>query len=395
MSDIGSGASVRAGSVDGLAVRLRPAPDREPLVAAGAVLLAMAALVIDLRMTQWALGPKFLVLLVISAVILGLGWSALPGGVVARPYQSMLLIAGLILLIFTLELLAEVLGAHHSPGAGGTFWTFAAEAGVAFVSARRSRSAGCTLIGALASAISILAFIGFAFHPHGLTAVRWIILVESLVFVVGAVRLRAAHPRHATQFVNVAGILALLVSLTFLATTALTVVESRLGTAVPLSGVGPTGFGWKLYTLIAAGALIAYAVIGRAPAPGVLGILVSFTFVALVGFPSYTGGSLVFWPLFLLIVGAAAVLFGLGAGRRVAGGQPSSGVPPSGGAPPSAPRPETASPGPSPPETASPGASPGAMPPAAPPPAAPPATSTPPPSPEPPVDPPPREPDAQ
>ena len=371
MSDIGSGTSVSAGGLDGLAMRLRPSRDREVLVAAGAVLLAMAALVVELRMTQWSLGPRFLVLLVISAVILALGWSAVPGVEVARPYQSVLLVAGLIVLVFTLELLAEVLGAHHGPGSGAFFWTFAVEAGVAFASARRSRSAGCTLIGALASAISILAFISFAFHPHGLTAFRWIILLESLVLALGAVRLQAAQPRHATQLVNVAGLLTLLLAFTFLATTAITTVEARLGTTVPsLSGVGPTGFGWKLYTLVAAGALIAYAVLNRAPAPGVFGILVSFTFVVLVGFPSFTGGSLVFWPLFLLIVGAAAVIVGLGAGSRAAGVAAPSAPPPP--APP-----------PTPPASAPPPPTPSAP---APPPPTPPA---------PPLDPPPSESDPQ
>lgn len=360
-----------------VAVRLRPSPDRETAVAAGAVSLALAALVIDLRMTQWSLGPRFLVLAAITSLILALGWSAEPGGTVARPYKSTLMISGLLLLPFAMQLLAEVLGAHRAPGAGGTFWTFAAVAAVAFASARRANSAGCTLIGGLAVAISFLAFISFAFHPHGLTTFRWMMLLESVAFAIVAVRLRVAHARHATQIMNVAGLVVLLLAFTFLATTLISATEARLGTTTPIGNVGPAGFGWKLYVLVAAGGLLSFSVLNRAPAPGVLGILVSFTFVVLVGFPSLTGGSLVFWPLFLLIVGAAGVLMGLGVGRPTA-----RGVPPAPTVPPASEVPPPPAPGPPPPPAPGPPPPPPAAEPPQPPPG-PPASEPPAPTTEP------------
>ena len=45
--------------------RLRPHPHRGVVIAAGAVPLAIAAVVIDLRMTQWSLGPRFAVVALI------------------------------------------------------------------------------------------------------------------------------------------------------------------------------------------------------------------------------------------------------------------------------------------------------------------------------------------
>ncbi len=312
-------------------------------MAAGAVALAIAALVIELRMTQWALGPRFLVVAAISLFILGLGWALPPAGEVARPHQSVLMISGLLILIFALQLFAEVLGAHRGPGAGGEFWTFGVVAAVAIAAARRSGSAGCTLIAAFAAAISFLALIAWAFHPHGFSTFRWILLLETVALGVGAVRLRVPYRRHAVQLVNVAGLLALLLSFTFLAGAVIGQAEARLGTNIPVGGVAPAGFGWKLYILAVTAALIGYAVVDREPAPGVFGVVLAFMFALLVGFHGVIGGSLVFWPLFLLILGAAGVAYGLwpraggpdtpaGTGQPVA--SPASSFPPSMAPPP-------------------------------------------------------------
>src|SRR5437588_12917471 len=97
----------------GALTRMRPQAGREAPAAAGAVLLAVAAYVIELRMTQWALGPKLIVAAVIAAVILGMGWVAGPPGPATRTYQSLLLIAGLLVLVLALVFLAEVLAGHH------------------------------------------------------------------------------------------------------------------------------------------------------------------------------------------------------------------------------------------------------------------------------------------
>src|SRR3954453_4788837 len=83
--------------------RFRPDPSRGDLIAAGAVPLTLALLMLNERMTQWGLGPKF--------VILGLGCLLLLGAAVftpperpegPRPWHSVLLVTGLVLLAATL-----------------------------------------------------------------------------------------------------------------------------------------------------------------------------------------------------------------------------------------------------------------------------------------------------
>jgi hypothetical protein len=346
------------------AARLRSSEGPQLPTAVGAVSLALAAWVIDIRMTQWALGPRFIVVGVIAGLILAMGWSLPPAGPVARPHQSLLLISGLLVLILALQLLGQILAGHHHLGAGGQFWTFAVLAAIAVGAARRAASAGCTLIAAFAAAISLLAFVSWAFHPHGFGTFRWILFVESLALAAGAMRLRTTYRRHAVQLVNVAGVLALVLALTFLAGALIAQAQAGLGTSMTLGGLGSAGGGWKLYVLIATGALIAYAVMDREPAPGVIGVLLAFTFALLVGIHGLTGGSLVFWPLLLLIVGAVGLAVSLSSrppsGLGAAASAPAATPPPPGtttppaGATPPSPGTSVPPPGPSVPPAAEP-----------------------------------------
>jgi hypothetical protein len=320
--------------------RLRPQRERELLAAAGAGMLALAVYVIELRMTQWGLGPKFIVPAVVAGLILAMGWAAGPTGPETRSAQSLLLISGLLVLVLALIFLGEILAGHHGLGAGGIFWTLAVEAGVSAAAARRAGSAGCTLLAALFASASFVEFIVWVFHPHAVSTFRWILLLETLVLVAGALRLRGAYRRHGVQLVNVAGLLTLLLGLTLVGAAAIGIAESRLGTTFPIASIGSAGWGWKLYLLLATGALILFAVLDREPAPGVIGVAMALTFAVLVGLPTLTGGSLVFWPLFLLIVGGLGVAYALIAPPRSTGTAPPSGPPPpTGTAPPSGPPP--------------------------------------------------------
>ena len=103
--------------------RLRPHPHRGDVIAAGAVPLSLAAIVIELRMTQWALGPRFAVVALIAGLLLTMGVLAPLEGPSPRAYHSVLLVAGLLPMVVALQLLAEVLGASRPPGAGADFWT--------------------------------------------------------------------------------------------------------------------------------------------------------------------------------------------------------------------------------------------------------------------------------
>jgi hypothetical protein len=104
--------------------RLRPAPYRGDVTAAGAIPLALSAIVIDLRMTQWSVGVRLVVVALIAVLILTMGWLTPLDGPAPTQYHSMLLIAGLLPLLLALQLLAEALGSERPPGAGGQMWTF-------------------------------------------------------------------------------------------------------------------------------------------------------------------------------------------------------------------------------------------------------------------------------
>lgn len=280
------------------------------MIAAGAVPLALFAYVVDIRMTQWASGAKFVVVGLIALFLLTMGWLAQLEGETPRPYHSVLLVSALATAAVALPLLARLLGASHPPGTGAYVWTFALLAGIAAACARRANSAVCTLIAALVAAIAGVAFIVWVFKPHGIGTFRAIILVISLIYGGVTLSLRDRHRRHAVQFVNAAGLLTALLIVTlaeeeFLAT----VLRGQGGALVP--GAASASFGWKLYALAAGFGLVAYSCVDREPGPGYIGALVLVLFAVLVGVPSSGHGSLVGWPLFLLALGAVGMAIGL------------------------------------------------------------------------------------
>ena len=282
------------------------------MIAAGAVPLSLGAVLIELRMTQWSLGPRFVVVGSISALILAMGWLAEREREAPRPYHSTLLVAGLLPLVLALQLLAEVLGAHRPPGSGADFWTFAAEAAIAGAAARRANSAACTLIAALAGAVAVQALVGWVFHPHGLGTFRALLLVLTLAFAAGAVRLRDLHRRHAVQLVNAGGLMAVALAATYnvIGLALVPALRTPLFDA-NLEGPGSAPFGWKLYLLAVGLGLVAYAGADREPGPAYIGLAVLVSFVLLAGVAGLGRGTLVGWPLLLLVIGAGGLVLGL------------------------------------------------------------------------------------
>jgi hypothetical protein len=293
--------------------RVRPHPHRGPVIAAGAVPLALAAIVIELRMTQWSLGPRFVVVALIAALLLTMGLLAELEGDAPRAYHSVLLASGLLPMIVALQLLAEVLGAHRPPGAGADTWTFAAEAGLAGIGARRAHSAVCTLIAGLATIVAVEAFVSWIFKPTGLGTFRAMLVVLTLMLAFGAVRLRDRQRPHAVQLVNVAGLATLVLAITLAATTFATVAVSRFS-SVSSAGfqLAPNpAFGWELYILAVGFGLLAYAAVDHAPGPAYIGVVLLAVFALLVGLFGSGQRSLVGWPLFLLVIGFAGLVVGL------------------------------------------------------------------------------------
>jgi hypothetical protein len=303
--------SSRAALITPVLDRLRPHPHRGDIIAAGAVPLALAAFVIELRMTQWALGPRFVVVFLIAALLLTMGWLAPLEGDSPRAYHSVLLIAGLLPMALALVLLAELIGADRPPGSGGESWVFAVEAGLATLLARHARSAVCTLIAALAAIVAVEEFVTWVFQPHGADTFRAILVVLTLAFAAGAVRLRDRERAHSVQLVNAGGIASLLLGLDLITGLVLAGVMRASGALLAFTGTPHVGFGWKLFLLGVGFGLIAYAGVDRERGPAFIGVAVLGVFALLTGFPTSGSGSLVGWPLFLLAIGAVGLVIGL------------------------------------------------------------------------------------
>lgn len=294
--------------------RLRPAPYRGDITAAGAIPLALSAIVIDLRMTQWSVGVRLVVVAVIAVLILTMGWLTPLDGPAPTQYHSMLLIAGLLPLLLALQLLAEVLGANSLPppfaGAGRLAWTFAAEAAAALACARRANSAACTLIAGLAGAVAVESAVRWIFGG-GLDTIRLVLFLLSLCFAAGAVRLRDAQRRHAVSLVNAAGLAALTLGVTYVIAITLGFERGSLGSSSVQSfffARGSAPVGWELYLLAIGFGLIGYAGSDREPGPAYIGVLVLLSFALIVGAGHRT---LIGWPLVLLALGVVGLVIGL------------------------------------------------------------------------------------
>ena len=82
-----------------------------------------------------------------------------------------------------LQLLAEMLGAARPPGAGGEFWTFAAEAGVAAVAGQEAELGRLHADRGARRRVAVEAFVNWVFRPHGLGTFRALLVALALGFV--------------------------------------------------------------------------------------------------------------------------------------------------------------------------------------------------------------------
>jgi hypothetical protein len=287
---------------------LRPHPHRGDLVGAGAVVLAVALAMVNVRMdATWGVGVFFVLNLLGFVLIFTMGMLAELEDGRPRPYQSALLVAGLFLLALTLFRLAQVFGVDQPLSASGTvFWMTLILSGVASWPAWGRNSAVCALIEVVAGGIALLAFVDWVFNPEGPTTTRWILLLLLAAFVLASLWRRDRERRHAVQMVNAAGLAVLALEATF------------FGSVLTVFGPAPAspGFGWAVVILAGGFGLVAYSAVDREPGPGYIGVLVLAIAVFLVGQPN-PSGDLVFWPLFLLLVGLAGVGLGLRPRRRL------------------------------------------------------------------------------
>jgi hypothetical protein len=286
---------------------LRPPAHRGPLIASGAVLVTLGVLLEELRLNdKLTLGVHLAILALAAAVMLALGLQARPEGGRPPAFQSVLLVCGLILLAPALARLADVLGADFSPfPAGAVVWTSLVFAGMALWPAIAKGSSVCALLGALALAVTLVAFTNWSTGAGSATTYRWLLGLAALVYVLASLVLRGPAPRHSEQMVNAAGLAVLAIALTG-------ILPILVETFLPGGFAPPGGLpsGWDLVVLAAGCGLVAYGAVDRAPGPAYLGVANLAAFAVLVGLSA--GETLLYWPLIVLALGLAA----MGAGLR-------------------------------------------------------------------------------
>jgi hypothetical protein len=298
---------------------LRPPPHRGPLIAAGAVVLAVGVVLAELRLGD-AVGIAVHVLItgVAAAVILGIGLQAVTEGGRPPAYQSVLLVTGLIVFEVFLLRLADLLGADFGEGGSGardTFiwgtlppgaivWTSLVLAGLAGWASFSRGSAVSLLIAAIAAGLALLAAIAWVFDADSQGPYRFALLATAIALALGSLVLRGGEPRHAEQLVNAAGVAILVIPLLALAAGALQLLS--------LFGGGPDRVlpdFWELVVLAAGCGLVAYGAVDRVPGAAYLGVanLAAFIGVAAIS----ADQTLLYWPLVLLVLGAGAMIAGL------------------------------------------------------------------------------------
>ena len=301
---------------------LRPPAHRGPLIAAGAVVLAVGLALEELRLGD-AIGVALhlLILALASGVILGIGLQARAEEGRPPAYQSVLLVTGLLLLYAALLRLADLLGADFgapeaATGAratvfwsslppGAMAWTSLVLAAVAAWASLTRRSAVALLIAALAAGLALLAALAWIFDTDSQSAYRFLLLALAAGLVLGSLALRGSRPRHAEQLVNAAGVAILVIPLVALAAGVLQLLSLFGGAPEDLL----PGF-WELVVLAAGCGLVAFGAVDRVPGAAYLGVANLLAFVAVVAVGA--DQTLLWWPLLLILLG----LGGLAAGLR-------------------------------------------------------------------------------
>jgi hypothetical protein len=172
----------------------------------------------------------------------------------------------------------------------------------------------CTLVTAVVGSFTLLAFVDWVFAPEGVATFRWILLALVIGFVAGLAYLRERHRRHAVMLVNAAGLALIALGISFAPVFATPVfvrtegAPSDAGTFHPLAF--SAGFGWELVLLLGGFGLIAFAAADGERGPGYLGAAVLGLAILVLATPG-DAATLVGWPLFLLLVGIAGIVFGL------------------------------------------------------------------------------------
>jgi hypothetical protein len=281
----------------GLRELLRPPPHRGPLIAAGAVVLAVGVAVSLMRVEErLAVAVSALILLVAGALIFWLGAQAPNEDGVPPAYQSVLLATGLPLVYAGLIVVAAALGADFGdelpPGA--LMWTSAVAGALALWPALERHSAISLLFAAILGGVALLSAWGWLFDSETGTAYRWLLAIYAAALVLASLPLREPARRHAEVLIDAAGLAIVSIALT-----------SFIG-PVEWSGLS---WLWEAVILGAGFGLVAFGALDRSPGPAYLGVANLASFVFIVG--DTEGETLYVWPVVLLVAGVAMLAAGL------------------------------------------------------------------------------------
>ncbi|HEY7619287.1 MAG TPA: hypothetical protein VH834_05905 [Solirubrobacteraceae bacterium] len=273
---------------------LRPLPHRGDVVAAGAVALAALVLLLQLRFDAvWATGVHLVYAAAALAFVGTLALRAPREGPDPRAYQSALLATTFALAVPALTRLAQVFGSDGLDSAGTLTWVSGLLATLGFALASARSSALCVLLGAVSLVVAVVAFVYWAFSPHGFGTARWLLLALAGALALGTVAQRDRRPARALALADAGGLTALVLALTF----ALEPFSEGI--------LGPgAGAGWEIFLYACGFGLCAFSAVDRVPGPGWIGVavLVTTTFVVAGGATTLIG-----WPL-VLAAGAGALL---------------------------------------------------------------------------------------
>lgn len=281
---------------------LTPKPFRGDVIAAGVVVLVTLVWTLVARFDQvWGAGVHLAYCAVACAFVGAMAVRAPMEGDAPRAYQSVLYIATVALWAAAIGELARVLGSDDlASGSRAIALETAAIAVVAFALATRRNSAVCTLIGAVAGGISVLAAVDWVFDPTGLATSRWVLLGEMVVFGLAAVGQRDRRLRHGVALIDAAGLAVLAIALSF----------AGMGFFSAEEDVPGVAWGWELLIVAAGFGLIAYSSVDRQPGPAYLGVLNLLLFTSLTS-TGIERATLVGWPVALAIAAAALLVIGL------------------------------------------------------------------------------------
>ena len=314
-----------AGALDAL----RPEPHRGDQVAAGVVVLATFIYVLETRF-EHAWGPGIRLVIDAAATFFAgaLAVQSPVEGERPRAYQSILYVATFFLALALLKNLADVLGANNPISAPGPIvWVGLLLMGLCIWFSARRNSAIMTLLGAITFAFVVEGFVDWVFSPNGVATFRWILLLLIGGFALASLNQRGPRPRHGVQFVNAAGLAAVVLGLTFALELVFSGFMSAIGGTTFGSHENGVGTGWELFLLACGFGLVAYAAVDREPGPAYLGVIVLALFVAIAGPRSASGASLIGWPIVLALMAGAMLVVGLRPSRPLPPA-PDAGAPP-------------------------------------------------------------------